>query len=264
MHTDTWGGPVVQTSWRAAALGGIATVAAGGLAWATGRAAWSGTSRLGTGSVAVADGVLVLVAGLTAVVALGGALAALLGAVAVLPHGVGSAPRRAVLRRAPRWAGRSATVLLALSLASPAAAVPGAPAERTVATAERTVATAVGPVASAAPEESSGATPRGEAAVEVPLPGWTPPAERLSADAGLVAAGGSPLDADRTVVVHRGDTLWAIAARHLGPGATAEEVAQAWPRWHESNRSVIGDDPDLLLPGQQLTPPPPHPEGSHR
>jgi LysM domain len=57
------------------------------------------------------------------------------------------------------------------------------------------------------------------------------------------------------VVVHRGDTLWHIAARHLGPEASAAEIATEWPRWWSANRSVIGDDPDLILPGQRLRPP---------
>ena len=50
----------------------------------------------------------------------------------------------------------------------------------------------------------------------------------------------------------RGDSLWAIAARHLGPGATDAEVAREWPRWYAANRDTIGADPDLLLPGQVL------------
>jgi nucleoid-associated protein YgaU len=54
------------------------------------------------------------------------------------------------------------------------------------------------------------------------------------------------------IVVHRGDTLWDIVARHLGPDASDAEVATAWPRWYDANRQVIGDDPNLLLPGQIL------------
>jgi nucleoid-associated protein YgaU len=57
------------------------------------------------------------------------------------------------------------------------------------------------------------------------------------------------------VVVHRGDTLWDIVGRALGPGAGDLEIAKEWPRWYEHNRSVIGDDPDLILPGQVLTRP---------
>ena len=60
------------------------------------------------------------------------------------------------------------------------------------------------------------------------------------------------------VVVRRGDSLWDIAARHLGPDASAAEVAVEWPRWHHANRDVIGADPDLLIPGQRLVPPAGH------
>jgi hypothetical protein len=58
-----------------------------------------------------------------------------------------------------------------------------------------------------------------------------------------------------TVTVTRGDSLWAIAARHLGPTATRQEIAREWPRWYAANRAVIGPDPDLIRVGQVLTPP---------
>ena len=51
------------------------------------------------------------------------------------------------------------------------------------------------------------------------------------------------------------DHLWSITSRYLGPSATADEIAREWPRWHEANRDVIGDDPDLIRPGQVLHPP---------
>ena len=57
------------------------------------------------------------------------------------------------------------------------------------------------------------------------------------------------------VVVQRGDTLWSIVARQLGPTATGAEVAASWPRWHEANRDLIGPNPHRLLPGQRLLPP---------
>jgi hypothetical protein len=58
------------------------------------------------------------------------------------------------------------------------------------------------------------------------------------------------------VIVRPGDSLWSIASRRLGPGAADVLVAQEWPRWWAANREVIGDDPDLINPGQRLTPPP--------
>jgi len=57
------------------------------------------------------------------------------------------------------------------------------------------------------------------------------------------------------VVVRRGDTLWDIAARALGPDASIADIAASWPRWHAANTSTIGPDPDLILPGQLLRPP---------
>jgi resuscitation-promoting factor RpfA len=61
--------------------------------------------------------------------------------------------------------------------------------------------------------------------------------------------------ADDEIVVRRGDTLWSLASRHLGPGATDAEIATEWPRWFTMNRHVIGADPDHLLPGERLRPP---------
>jgi len=56
-------------------------------------------------------------------------------------------------------------------------------------------------------------------------------------------------------VVRAGDTLWDIAARHLGPDADAAAIATAWPRWFAANRAAIGPDPDHILPGTRLVPP---------
>ena len=56
----------------------------------------------------------------------------------------------------------------------------------------------------------------------------------------------------QTVVVAPGDTLWAIAARTLGPGASNAEIDAAWRRIHDLNRAEIGPDPDLIRPAQRL------------
>lgn len=65
-------------------------------------------------------------------------------------------------------------------------------------------------------------------------------------------AGSQPLD---EVVVRRGDTLWDLAARHLGSDATDAEIATEWQRWYAANRALVGSDPDHILPGQRLAPP---------
>ncbi|WP_010524891.1 LysM peptidoglycan-binding domain-containing protein [Nesterenkonia sp. F] len=54
------------------------------------------------------------------------------------------------------------------------------------------------------------------------------------------------------VVVRSGDTLWSIAAEHLGDEASDAQIAAEWPRWYAANRATIGDDPSQLLPGMVL------------
>ena len=114
---------------------------------------------------------------------------------------------------------------------------------------------------------ASGLTPTAHQHVgsaEPPAPGFTPTAPRVrpQVDPRLLggrAPAGSAITRTSTseVVVHRGDSLWSIAARHLGPHASDAEIAHAWPQWFELNRDVIGDDPDLILPGQILRTPAP-------
>jgi hypothetical protein len=60
-----------------------------------------------------------------------------------------------------------------------------------------------------------------------------------------------------TVTVRPGDSLWSLVAGDLGPRATDRAVAAAWPSWWQANREVVGDDPDLLLPGTTLVRPSP-------
>lgn len=63
----------------------------------------------------------------------------------------------------------------------------------------------------------------------------------------------APVPGDRVVVVvHRGDSLWSLARRHLGPGVSDALIEQAVHEWYVLNASVIGPDRDLILPGQQL------------
>ncbi len=64
-------------------------------------------------------------------------------------------------------------------------------------------------------------------------------ARRRAAARGL---DGAP--ADGTYTVQPGDNLWAIADTHEVPGG--------WTALYGANREVVGDDPDLILPGQSL------------
>ena len=55
-----------------------------------------------------------------------------------------------------------------------------------------------------------------------------------------------------SVVVRHGDTLWALARRDLGPRAGDAAVAGRWRAIYERNRGVVGANPDVIHPGQQL------------
>ncbi|WP_285248813.1 hypothetical protein [Pseudarthrobacter sp. efr-133-R2A-89] len=96
--------------------------------------------------------------------------------------------------------------------------------------------------------------------VAVPAPGWRPAPQvvdpGLLATPGSRAAGGaSPGTEAATVTVLAGDTLWAIVANEMGPGASDVDIALEWPRWYSANRGQIGGNPDVLLPGQILQAP---------
>lgn len=61
-------------------------------------------------------------------------------------------------------------------------------------------------------------------------------------------------DADLHIVQH-GDSLWSIAAAQLSDDAGPADVALHTQRWYQANRVTVGPDPDLIQPGQRLTPP---------
>ncbi len=113
---------------------------------------------------------------------------------------------------------------------------------------------------------SVGQSALSEASVSAPSPGFVAaapspllvPTPRRSATPVPPAprpAGNPPGQPRSQVIVHRGDTLWTIAARALGGRATREQIAAEWPRWYAANRSVIGPDPDLITVGMVLRDP---------
>lgn len=89
-----------------------------------------------------------------------------------------------------------------------------------------------------------------------PDPIWhrTPEAEATTTPQIRLVGGASRTEdeAGGSVTVRRGDCLWDLVSRALGPDADDAQIASAWPRWYAANRDVIGSDPDLLLPGQIL------------
>ena len=88
-------------------------------------------------------------------------------------------------------------------------------------------------VPKAAPKAAPNAAPK---AAPRPAPEAAPSEQRISGhpDRGATRRGG--------YVVREGDTLGRIAAAH----------GTNWQRLYAVNKAVIGDDPDLILPGQRL------------
>lgn len=175
-----------------------------------------------------------------------GATGLLLTAASALPGGLGATAdvlTRVVL---PGGARRAAALALGVGLgvAAPlagAALVVPAPAA------------AADAAASSVPDwPASGDTGAGS------FPDW-PAASDAEADhpAELVLPGGQVTGEH---VVLRGDCLWDIAAAHLagrlGRPPTDGEIAASVDAWWSANKAVIGADPDVLLPGQVLRPPP--------
>jgi nucleoid-associated protein YgaU len=225
-----------------------------------GTLAWAAVGLLHLPRAAARLDVLVGLAACTGAVVVATWLAV---AAAVALAATAAAPASRLHRLARRIAPAAVRRLAALALgaglagstvcaAGPAAAVP---------TAAVTAAMATAAGVPSAPSAAPGLPRLDRPADE--LGGWTPdrpapPGPRH--DGGPVRlvttaprAGTSVVE---DVVVRRDDTLWDIAARHLGPGASAAEIAAEWPRWHRANRDLVGPDPDLIRPGQRLTPPP--------
>jgi nucleoid-associated protein YgaU len=201
------------------------------------------------------DALLVPVAAAAAWLCWGwGALGLLLTVGSTLPGSAGRVAERALVALLPVGARRLAAVAVGLSLSTVTAAPAPAPA---VVVADVVLATT---------------------AADRPLDGRTGPevlgSAAAVADPPIDQTGGAPPDwpdapvdpppdgfpstTDRVVL--RGDCLWDIAAEWLdaqrsGTAVPDAEVLAAVRAWWQANAAVIGPDPDLLLPGQVLSPP---------
>ena len=200
------------------------------------------------------------------------ALALWLAAGTVL-HLAASLPRVAgrwagVLARAitPRLLRRTLDVCLGVGLvavpAGPALAAPGAPSASPRPAVSSAFPVVPAPVlaplplvpdldrpAARAPAPASAAAPAAP-----PAPGSLAAPAAPPAPARPSAPLASP--ATKPVVVHTGDSLWSIARAELpSDGRSDAAVAASWPRWWRTNYAQIGDNPNVIQPGQQLTPP---------
>ena len=182
----------------------------------------------------------------------------LLAAAARLPGAVGRTCRAAGRRAAPVALHGLLGLAVTAGIAAPAAAAerptpppvsldwPGTTGAASAA--GPASAPSPGPASAVRPLPSVGATPSGAPTATATATPSTAPAASTPATAPTVRHG-APAG---SVVVRPGDSLWALAARDLGPHAAPVRVAQEWPRWWAANRGVIGDDPDLIHPGTVL------------
>lgn len=268
---------------RAACGAAVAATGAAGLGWwLTAAAAALLDAARSPVPLSPEDAVALLAACLGLLLLLWLALGVLATVLSLLPGRVGAAARRISDRVAPALSRRLAAVIVGASLGgalAPGTALAGRifPRADVVTTAaspnfapEAPEAPAFpaaaggpgwGPAAEPVPDTATApdwvTAPDGlDARSAAPAPGWVPdrPLVRRQPSPRLVATS-PPREEPPGLVVRRGDTLWAIARQHLGPGATDAEVAQEWPRWHQANQAVIGPDPDRLLPGMVLQAP---------
>jgi len=223
----------------------VASVAVGSIFLSTARDA--GTALVAAGPASPADGILVMVALVGVVLSLWVGLGMALSALSALPGAMGQACTLLADRVAPTTVRK--VVAFVLGTALTAALVPGtavagsahqSPRQAVVSSAQY----AVGVLAHVADTT----TRSGDGEDAAPGPSWSPDRRARPAH---------NADGPADIVVHRGDSLWSIAARHLGPTATTTEISAEWHRWFAANRHVIGDDANLITPGQVLSPPVP-------
>lgn len=220
-------------------------VAAGVLAWAgprpgdLPRSSGELSRLLAHGSV---DGTTAILAGLAAeLCVLYLLLTAFLVGCSQLPGLTGRLAGALTGRLVPAFLRRAVEAALGIAVATASVSAPAAPA---------LAAGTAGPRPS---PTSTAAAPAPTPAPGSPLPLLDRPGSPSLAPAPILTPGRAVVD--DVVVVRHGDSLWRIAARHLGPQVTEAQVAAAWPRWYAANRAVVGPDPNLLLPGQRLIPP---------
>ena len=96
----------------------------------------------------------------------------------------------------------------------------------------------------------------GDAGGEPPMAAPVAPEASASAGSGAVVRSVSPDSRIDTYVVQIGDSLWRIAerillARNQGR-VTSADIGRFWPSIYETNRGLIGDNPNLIFPGQML------------
>ncbi|MFY9262688.1 MAG: hypothetical protein GX483_08530 [Actinomycetaceae bacterium] len=71
-------------------------------------------------------------------------------------------------------------------------------------------------------------------------------------EAAIYPTASTTVPAEITVIVRPADTLWGIVHTHFPDADDAALVDLVLATW-QANRQIIGEDPNLILPGQELT-----------
>lgn len=238
---------------------------------ATGAAWWLGRTATDLAAAMTLDALV------TAAVLAGGCVAAAVLALttaAALAQGVtGRRPRAADSLPLPlkRFLVGTVAAAVAAGAAIPASADEAYPGwAPTVPTASPTATAGPVPEPTTAPPHAPSPTPGPASPSPAPSPPSPPsgpsepptielhgeswaPALPDSGGSGAGAEGEEAAQGGAIHVVARGESLWTITRAALAAGASDAEIADAWPLVYEANRNVIGADPGLIHPGQQLT-----------
>lgn len=99
----------------------------------------------------------------------------------------------------------------------------------------------------------------GKPVVGKPVVGKPVTAEPARTSPAVTSRTVGPVGTDQ-VRVRAGDSLWSIAATLLPQDATPTQVAALTARLYDTNRTEVGNDPDLIHPGMQLRVPAPEEE----
>lgn len=244
-HSHEVARPLAAITLATASL--VAAAAVGSIFLSTARDAL--TALAAAGPASPADGILVMVALVGVVLSLWVGLGMALSALSALPGALGQASTRLADRMAPAVVRK--VVAFVLGTALTAALVPGTAVAGSAHPTPRQAVVTSAQYAVGVLTNVAGTTHTSKDEDAAPGPSWSPDRRALPANS-IGGSGGSG-----EIVVHRGDNLWSIAARHLGPTATTTEISAEWHRWFAANRHVIGDDANLITPGQVLRPPVP-------
>lgn len=244
-------------------------------AWWLGTRTWEAVRDTAWGSASINDAALAMVGGIGTLV---GAYLTASTVALVLGHVAAPGPRARLLPWTPAAWRRLVAAALGMTVASGVAApamattqeeppVNDAPSAGWVQTPDEahvssTVVDVSDPepvAASASPSPSVAAptatAPAAEPGITAHLVHAEPPTsvETVSDVAAPDESDPDESETATTVTVERGDSLWRITAGLLPADASDGDIAAAWPLLYRENREVIGDNPSLIHPGQELT-----------